>query len=43
LIALQTETTVLVAKAIILLHNYLRQNYAHGLPCIINRMANIDV
>jgi len=41
-IALQTETAVLVAKAIFL-HNYLRQNSAAGLLCIINRMASVAV
>jgi hypothetical protein len=43
LIALHSEEDVLVAKAIFLLQNYLRQNSAAGLPCLLNRMANIEV
>ena len=43
LIALQTETVVLVTKAILILHKYLRQNSAAGLPFIIDGIANIEV
>jgi len=43
LIVLQSETIVLVAKAIFLLHNYLRQNSAARLPHIINQMAYIEM
>ena len=42
MIALQTDAVVLVAKAIFL-YNYLRQNSAAGLPCIIKRMPNIKM
>jgi hypothetical protein len=41
--ALQAERVVLVAKAIFLLRNYLRKNFAAVLPCVINRMTNIKV
>jgi len=43
LIALQTDTVVLVLKAISLLHDYARQNSAAGLSCIIKRMPHIEV
>jgi hypothetical protein len=40
---MQSETAVIMAVAIFLLHSYLMQNSAAGLPCIINGMANIEV
>jgi hypothetical protein len=40
--SLQIETIDLVAKASIILHNYLRQNSAADLPFIIDGIANIE-